>query len=404
MCKSTVLVRYLDLGLQPPADQFHPTDTAGLRPVTYYPLSVVLCEQCGLSQLGYVVEPEILYQDEYPYEASTTSAGRAHFADFAQTVAHDFGLGSTDLAVDVGSNVGVLLAGFRAAGVRIRGVDPATNIARIAEERGIPTIAQFFSPEVADRIVHEDGRASVVTATNVFAHVDDLDTFMVAIDRLLTADGIFVVEAPYFLNLLRDLEYDTIYHEHLSYLSLTPMATFFGARGFEIFDVRQVDIHGGSMRVFVGRHGQREVDPVVRNLIAAEEDDGIHDLDRLQRFARDVEANREAMRELVYGLHRDGSRLAIVSAPAKGMTLLNYCGFGRDVFEFATEKSLLKIGRCTPGGQIPVVADFELTRRRPDLALLLAWNFADEIMHNLTDYSQAGGKFIVPIPEPRIVS
>lgn len=404
MCDGTSLERYLDLGLHPPSDQFLPLEVAGAEPVTFYPLQVLLCHGCGLSQLGYVVPPEILYQRDYPYESSTTAAGRSHFTAFAEAVSKSFGLGAADLAVDVGSNVGVLLAGFQKMGLRVRGVDPAANIARIAEERGIPTLTGFFSPDVAREIVREEGHASVITATNVFAHIDDLKRFAEAIDHLLTPEGILVIEAPYLVNLLRDLEYDTIYHEHLSYLSVQPLAKFFARFSMEVFDVQQVDIHGGSMRVFVGRVGHHPVAPIVREMIEEEQAQEIYDIERLRRFAVAVEENRNELRKLVYGLKQEGARLAIVSAPAKGMTLLNYCGFGTDLFEFATEKSALKIGRCTPGGQIPVVPDEELIKRKPDYALLLAWNFSKEIISNLHEYSAGGGRFIIPIPTPRIVS
>lgn len=403
MCDGTTLELYLDLGLHPPSDQFLPLEATGSEPVTFYPLQVYLCHGCGLSQLGYVVPPEILYQRDYPYESSTTAAGRLHFTRFAESVSQTFGLGDRHLAVDIGSNVGVLLGGFQRMGLRVRGVDPASNIAKMAEDRGIPTLTGFFSPDVAREIVRQEGHASVATATNVFAHIDDLKGFAEAIDHLLAPDGILVIEAPYLVNLLRDLEYDTIYHEHLSYLSVQPLVRFFERFSMQVFDVQQVDIHGGSMRVFVAREGRHPVAPIVQHMIDEETALRIYEMDRLQKFADAVAANRDELRTMIYGLKRERATLAIVSAPAKGMTLLNYCRLGRDVFDFATEKSTLKIGRCTPGGQIPVVADQELMERRPDFALLLAWNFAKEIMSNLHAYSAAGGRFILPIPTPRIV-
>jgi hypothetical protein len=404
MCASTALVRYLDLGHQPPADQFRTAEQIRSEPIVLYPLDVYLCETCGLSQLGYVVAPEILYQQDYPYESSTTATGRAHFAAFARSVVSTLGLGGSDLVVDIGSNVGVLLAAFGEAGVRIRGVEPAANIAAIAERNAIPTIVGFFSPQIARRIAAEEGRAAVITASNVFAHVDDLVSFMEGVEILLDDRGVFVIEAPWFLNLLDRLEYDTIYHEHVSYLTVGSLARFVERSGMTLFDVQEVDIHGGSIRLFVGRRGAWPSTPAVRQATSREERGGVRDPDRLRRFAADVERNRDALRELLYGLKRSGSRLAAVSTPAKGMTLLNYARLGTDVFDFATEKSRLKIGRYTPGSDIPVVPDSELLARRPDHALLLAWNFADEIMANLAPYAEAGGRFILPIPEPRVVA
>jgi SAM-dependent methyltransferase len=403
MCGSGDLGLYLDLGHTPPADQFRRADQLA-EPIASFPLQVLLCQRCGLSQLGYVVRPEILYQDEYPYEASTTQAGQRHFRGFASSVAARFGLTERDLAVDIGSNVGVLLSGFQEEGVRVAGIDPAANIAAIAEARGIPTIADFFNQGSVGRVLDAHGAARVITGTNVFAHVDDLKSFMEAVDHLMTPDGVFIFECPYFVNLLQDLEYDTIYHEHLSYVSLRPLIPFFARFGMRIFDVEEVDIHGGSFRVFVDRCRNEVNTKVIDAMLRREERSGAHDIGRLQGFAFDVAENRERLRELVFGLHSRGHRIAGVSAPAKGMTLLNYCGIGADVLEFVTEKSALKIGRYTPGGNIPVLSDDALIERRPDYALLLAWNFAGEIMRNLSDYTASGGRFILPIPEPRVVS
>jgi SAM-dependent methyltransferase len=366
-------------------------------------LRVVLCTACGLSQLDYVVRPEVLYQDEYPYESSTTRAGQRHFRAFAASAAARASLERDDLVVDIGSNVGVLLAGFRDEGMRVCGIDPAYNIAEIARDRGIPTVVDFLGPRSVERVLRDHGQAKLITGTNVFAHIDDLDALMRDIDCLLAADGAFVFEAPYFVNLLRDLEYDTVYHEHLSYISLKPLIPFLARHGMRVFDIEEVDIHGGSFRVFIDR-GRRDVNAaVIDELLRREARDGAHDLPRLRRFAADVAANRRQLLDLLQEIRGAGRTIVAVSAPAKGMTLLNYCRIGGETLEFATEKSPLKIGRFTPGAHIPVLEDAELLTRQPDFALLLAWNFAEEIMHNLAAYSAAGGQFIIPIPEPRIV-
>ena len=401
-CGSTDLERYLDLGHTPPADQFRRADQLG-GPSVHFPLEVYACMRCGLSQLGYVVAPEILYQDEYPYEASTTQAGRHHFRAFAASVARRYGIGSDDLVVDIGSNVGVLLSGFADEGTRVLGIDPAHNIAAIANERGIPTVADFFGPAVASRVVREHGQASVICGTNVFAHVDDLETFMRAVDALMAPQGMFIFEVPYFANLLTSLEYDTIYHEHLSYVSVKPLVPFFARFGMRIFDIKEVDIHGGSFRIFVDRGVRAADDALIESFLAREEREGAHDLTRLRRFAGQVSENRAQLTELLRDLRARGKRIAGVSAPAKGMTLLNYCRLGTETLDFVTEKSRLKIGRYTPGTHIPVVPDAELLAERPDYALLLAWNFAEEIMANLREYRAAGGQFIIPIPSPRVV-
>ncbi|HET8799441.1 MAG TPA: methyltransferase C-terminal domain-containing protein, partial [Thermoanaerobaculia bacterium] len=230
-----------------------------------------------------------------------------------------------------------------------------------------------------------------------------LDAFMEGVDTLLSADGILVIEAPYFVNLLDACEYDTIYHEHLSYLSIGPMRRFFERTGFELFDVVERDIHGGSIRVFVGRPGIHPVSASVAAAVEREVQTGAMDLDRLSAFAAEVARNRAELTTLLFELRRAGHRIAGIGAPAKGMTLLNYCRIGPETLDFVTEKAQLKIGRFTPGTHIPVLPDSELLRQKPQYGLLLAWNFAEEIMNNLKDYRAAGGRFIIPIPHPRIV-
>lgn len=402
LCSSNNLYKFLDLGFTPPADSFLRREQL-CEPEIYYPLQVMLCESCGFIQLSHIVSPEVLYRHDYPYESSITRSGRQHWNEFALTVTRRFSLTGSDLVIDIGSNVGVLLGAFRDNGCRILGVDPASNIVRIAEKSGIETINEFFGVEVARNIVAEKGPASVITGTNVFAHVNDLTGFMHAVDIVLSARGVLIIEAPYFVNLLKNLEYDTIYHEHLSYLSLKPLAPFFEKFGMEIFDIEERDIHGGSFRIYVARKGARTVSPIVGKMTAAEETMGIYDRGVLQKFASDVADNRQSLLWLLRKLKNEGKRIAAVSAPAKGMTLLNYCHIGTETLDFVTEKSTLKIGRFTPGTHIPVFSDAKLIEEMPDFALLLAWNFADEIMANLEPFRKKGGKFIIPIPTPRIV-
>ena len=402
VCHGTSFRKYLDLGFTPPADAFIRAQ-ALQEPETHYPLDVHLCLECGLSQLGYIVPPSILYQHDYPYESSTTMAGRTHFFAFAASVVDRLGLTPESLAIDIGSNVGVLLDGFKAKGCRTLGIEPASNIASIAVGRGVETINEFFGPRIAERVVESHGRAAVITATNVFAHVDDLDNFMEGVEALLAPKGALIIEAPHFQKLVRNLEYDTIYHEHLSYISVRPLRYLFERYGYEVFDVEEVGIHGGSLRISVGRIGQHTVTPAPQALIDLEERDGLFDLDRLMQFGEAVARHRWALVDLLRSLKASGKTVAGLSAPAKGMTLLNYCRIGTDILDFVTEKSRLKIGRYTPGMHIPVLADAALVNQRPDYALILAWNFAAEIMENLKEYREQGGRFILPIPEPRIL-
>ena len=402
LCKSEELTQFLDLGRHPPSDQFIRAERLH-EGITYYPLRVVRCDNCNFIQLDHVVDPAILYQDDYPYVSSTTNAGRSHFDDFAGSIVDRYALSKDDLVVDIGSNVGVLLAGFKDRGIRILGIDPAPNIAAIAEASGIPTKVAFFGHGVAEEVRDLHGKAKVITGANVFAHIDDLNKVMEEADILLGDKGAFVIEAPYLRHLLDFLEYDTIYHEHLSYISLKPLVPFLDERGFEIIHLDEMTIHGGSLRIHVARKGDYDPSPIVSQMINSEVADGVHDLDNLNKFATKVKENRENLIALLRRLKADGKRIAGVSAPAKGMTLLNYCGINRDDLEFVTEKCELKIGRFTPGGNIPVLGDEVLVREDIDYALLLAWNFKDEIIKNLAEFSKKGGRFIIPIPEPHIV-
>lgn len=402
LCGSEKLSPFLDLGFTPPADQFKRHDQLK-EPEISYPLEVCMCEQCGFAQLNHVVSPEVLYRNDYPYESSTTKTGHKHWESFAKRVVNKLKLSAKDLVVDIGSNVGVLLQAFKNQGVAIQGLDPAANIVMIAHDRGIDTICDFFNKESVEKIISAKQHASVITATNVFAHVDDFDTFMKNILFLLNEKGVFIFEAPYYVNLIKHLEYDTIYHEHLSYLSIKPLIPFFKKYDMEIFDIEQVDIHGGSFRTYIGKKGQRPVNSIVDKMVREEEAFELYNMKKLEKFAQAVENNRRDLVWLLHSLKHEGKKIVGVSAPAKGMTLLNYCRIGPELLEVVTEKSSLKIGRVTPGTHIPVVSDDYLTEKQPDYALLLAWNFAEEIINNLSEYRKRGGKFIIPIPTPRIV-
>ena len=407
MCKSTDLALYLDLGLTPPADQFRATHELDL-PEIFYPLRVLLCKKCGLSQLSHIVDPRVLYQHDYPYEQSITKTGLSHWNNFAHSVVHDLKLAPKSLVVDIGSNVGTLLSAFKKEGMTVIGVDPAPNIVAIANrEHRIKTLCEFFDMKSAQKIKRVAGLASVIVGTNVFAHIDDLDIVMQAAAHLLKKDGVFIFESPYFQHLVDNLEYDTIYHEHLSYLSVKPLIPFFARFGMEVFMVEQTHIHGGSFRVFVGKKGVHPIDPSVSKYIKLEEARKLHSLQTMQNFARRVEKNRHELIELLEKLLRQGKSIVAVSAPAKGMTLINYTGITNRHIRFISEKARLKVGRVAPGGHaggyIPVVSDLELFNSRPDYAILLAWNFSKEIVENLKRFSDKGGKFIIPIPKPIIV-
>jgi len=407
MCNSPKLTQYLDLGLTPHADQFRSAKELSI-PEIFYPLRVLLCENCGLSQLSHVVDPRVLYQYDYPYEQSITRTGKNHWDTFADMVVARLELPAGSLIVDFGSNTGTLLSSFLELGMRVIGIDPAPNIVKIAnQENNIETICDFFNLKSAEEILRHAGRASVIVGSNVFAHIDNLDEVMRSAKRLLASDGVFIFESPYMGHLVDNLEYDTIYHEHLSYLSVKPLISFFAKFNMEVFMIKESDIHGGSFRVFVSRRGAHPLDQSVNEFLDREKKRRLHDINEMKVFANRVAQNRDDLVNLIEKLIQGGKQIAAVSAPAKGMTLLNYSGLNNRHLEFISEKARLKIGRFAPGGHagghIPIVSDEELFRRQPDYALLLAWNFSKEIVENLKPFSDRGGRFIIPIPEPRIV-
>lgn len=402
VCGGKNLTEFLNLGNTPPADQFR-TAAELAQPEILYPLRVNLCLDCGLSQLSHVVDPHVLYQHDYPYEASMTSSGTEHWEKFAEQVVARLSLAVGTTVVDVGSNTGTLLAAFKKRGCRVLGVDPAANIVAMANQNGIETLCGFFEQGGADMIKEKIGAADVITGTNVFAHIDDLAALLREVLVTLTERGVFIFESPHMLHLVENLEYDTIYHEHLSYLSLRPVMKLVQSFGLDVFAVEETEIHGGSFRVYIGKIGQHQITDSVADMLARENTAGIHTLSRLQKFAEQVAVNRQQLIDLIAGLLMNQKKIVAVSAPAKGMTLLNYCGLGQGQLKFITEKSKLKIGRFAPGTNLPVVADEQILVEQPDYALLLAWNFAPEIMRNLKTFVERGGKFIIPIPQPRIV-
>lgn len=402
VCNSKKMTKFLDLGFSPLADAFLFPEQLR-EPETYYPLEVFICDNCSLIQLGYVVSPKTLFQQNYPYDMSVTQAGAQHFYSLGKYIASRFDLRSKDLIVDIGSNTGVLLSGFKAEGFKVLGVEPAPEICKIAQRNGIETLNDFFSLETAHKIVKKKGQAKVITATNVFAHVNDLHSFVKGVETLLADKGIFMIEAPYLLDLIEKLEYDTIYHEHLSYLSVKPLIELFNQFEMRIFDIERLSIHGGSLRYFIARDGDYPISNSVNNLVKLEKRKKLYEMATLNNFADLVRKNAAELTWMLRSLKRKCKRIAGVSASAKSTTLLNYCRIGPELLDFVTEKSPLKIGKYTPGTHIPIVPDEKLFEEIPEYALLLAWNFAESIMKKLSKYKEAGGKFIIPIPEPHIV-
>lgn len=402
MCGGSNLQTFLDFGMQPHSDGFLKEEQLK-EPEPFFPLAVNLCTDCGQWQLTYTVSPDYLYGIDYVYDSTITQTGRTHFTAMAASIVSQYNIPADSLAVDIGSNVGLLLQAFKDQGLRVQGVDPAPTMTAIAREKGLDTVTACFSMAAAEKILEEKGQAAVITGTNSFAHIDDLDELTLAVTRLLKPDGVFVIEAPYLQDLIDEMEYDTIYHQHLSYLSIKPLVTFFGRHEMEIINVEKYPIHGGSIRVFVAHKGAYKVEPAVGEYLDKEKSNQTHTLETADAFSAKIQNHRRALIEMLISLKDKGFSLAGVGAPAKGSTLLNYCGINTYILPYTTEKNRLKVGRYTPGTHIPIKNDDELIKDKPDYALILPWNFAPEIMKNLNQYKENGGRFIVPIPTPEVV-
>jgi SAM-dependent methyltransferase len=400
-CGSTQLTKFLSLGPTPLANRFIKASELAL-PEPTFPLDLYWCAVCSLVQVCEVVPPEILFRD-YIYVSGTSATMPAHFAALANEVAERFLLPGS-LVVEPASNDGTLLSAFNGRDVRVLGVEPATNVAAMARKRGINTINEFFSESISEEILSTQGAADAIIATNVFAHVDDLNGFTRAAKRLMSSRGVFVVEASYLFDTLDHLQFDSVYHEHLCFFSLTALAALFDRHELEIFDVQHQTVHGGSLRVYAQhKGGGHAVTNALVDLLRKEERRGVRNNAVYLGFAERVCSLRERLVEMIRGLRSQGLRVVAYGASAKGNTLLNFMNLGPDLVEYVVDKSPLKQGLFTPGMRLPVHSPDRLLIDQPDYALILAWNFVSEILRQQEGYIQAGGKFIVPAPEPHII-
>jgi SAM-dependent methyltransferase len=398
-CGSDQLDVVLSLGKMPLANALLTAEQL-TEPEPRYPLDLAFCRSCALVQITEVVPPEELF-GEYAYFSSYSSTMLAHAKAIAGRLLVERNLGPGSLAMEIASNDGYLLQNYVAAGVPVLGIEPARNIAPAAEARGVTTVCDFFGLELAEELRENGQLADVLHANNVMAHVPDLNGVMQGIARVLSPGGVAVIETPYVRDLVERLEFDTIYHEHLYYYSLTSLDRAFRRNGLIAVGVERIPIHGGSLRVFA-EAGDAQPTGEVAALLAEERDLGMDRLDYFLGFAARVDDLRRKLRDLLAGLKSQGHRIAAYGAAAKGATMLNACGIGTETLDFVADRSQYKQGRFMPGVHLPVVAPERLVQDRPDEVLLLTWNFADEILEQQAAYRAQGGRFVIPVPEPRI--
>jgi SAM-dependent methyltransferase len=401
-CKETGLLPILDLGEMPRSDGFlRPEDLD--KAESLVPLRLALCPECSLVQLLETRPPDEMFGDDYVYFSSVSEDLLEHSKAHAHSLIGARGLGPDSLVVEIASNDGYMLRNFRDAGIPALGVDPAQEPVRIARERGIETINDFFGSDVARRIVSERGRqADLILANNVVAHVDDQNDLIAGMATLLSQNGAVVVEFPYVRDLVDHVEFDTIYHEHRCYFSLTSARALFARHGLHVTDVVRLPIHGGSIRVTATKSG--EPSARVAEMLEEERSLGIDRIDYYQDFASKVMTFRTRARRLLGELKASGTRIAAYGAAAKGTIMVNFLGVNQRVIECAFDRNPVKQGRFIPGVRIPIRGPDELERDPPDVLLVLPWNFRDEILRQQQGFLERGGRIIVPIPDLEIVS
>ncbi len=397
-CGAPLTQTLVDLGLSPLANSFVPPERADV-PCKTYPLHARVCNTCYLVQVEDAVPAQDIFNEDYAYFSSFSDSWLAHCKAYVDHMVPRFGLGSDDLVVEIASNDGYLLQYFVEQGISVLGVEPSANTAEVAEQKGVRTRVEYFTEDAAKRIMAAEKAPSLVCAANVLAHVPDINDFVRGLATLLTGDAVFTVEFPHLLNLIQKVQFDTIYHEHYTYLSLVAVERIFAAAGMRVFDVQQLPTHGGSLRVFAcldgASHGEQ---PGVATVRAQESAAKLDQPEGYQGFETKVEAVRDGLLAFLNSAKAEGKTVAAYGAAAKGNTLLNYAGVGPDLIDYCVDRSPAKQGKLLPGSHIPVFGPEKLRQSRPDYVLILPWNLRDEIAEQLSDIAEQGTRFAVPVP------
>ena len=401
-CESPLRHTLVDLGMSPLCESYVSAgDLNRMEP--FYPLRVYVCDSCYLAQLEEYVSPEAIFT-EYAYFSSYADSWLRHAKNYTETAAERFGIGPDSLVVELASNDGYLLQYFVEKGVPVLGIEPARNVARVAIERGIPTLVEFFGEKTAERLAADGKKADLIIGNNVLAQVPGLNDFIRGMKVLLKSRGIATLEFPHLVRLMDENQFDTIYHEHFSYFSLIAAEKIFAAHGLTIFDVDELPTHGGSLRIYV-RHtddATKAVSSRVAELRSREVAAGLTQLPTYRAFSDKVQETKRKLLEFLIKVKREGKTVCGYGAPGKGNTLLNYCGIRTDFLDYTVDRNPYKQGKFTPGTHIPIFSPDKIRETRPDYLFILPWNFKDEIIDQMAYIRDWGGKFIVPIPEIRV--
>jgi hypothetical protein len=403
ICAAPLRVTFVDLGASPLCESYLAAEQLN-RMEPFYPLHAFVCERCFLVQLEEYVRPEEIFT-EYAYFSSYSDSWLEHARRYSEEMIRRFALGRDSFVVELASNDGYLLRNFVAAQVPALGIEPAANVARVAIERGVPTRVAFFGTVLARELAAEGRLADLIAGNNVLAQVPDVNDFVAGMRTLLKPGGVVTIEFPHLLRLMQENQFDTIYHEHFSYFSLVTAEALFARHDLVLFDVEELPTHGGSLRIY-GRHREDSAKFVTERLIALrrrEIEAGLTRIDSYGLFDEQVKRTKRKLLDFLIGARGDGKSVVGYGAPGKGNTLLNYCGIRTDFLDYTVDKNPYKHGKYTPGTRIPIFAPERIFETKPNFVLILPWNFKDEIVRQMAGIREWGGRFVVPIPEARVL-
>ena len=403
-CGKELKYTMVDLGMHPLCqNHIEPEQLNNMEP--FYPLHAYVCDDCFLVQLEEFVAPENIFANEYAYFSSFSDSWVEHARQYTFMVSERFNLGADSMVMEIASNDGYLLQHFVNKSIPCLGIEPAANCAKAAEEKNVRSVTKFFGKQTAQDIASEYGKTDLLLGNNVLAHVPDINDFVGGMKILLNENGVITMEFPHLYQLMKHNQFDTIYHEHFSYLSFSAVNRIFFHHGITLFDVEEIPTHGGSIRIF-GRHNEDELKPVTdraKALLKKEQEEGFDSLDKYADFEENVKETKRKILEFLIKVKREGKSVAGYGAPGKGNTLLNYCGIRTDFLDYTVDRSPHKQGRYTPGTHIPILSPDMIKETKPDYIFILPWNLKDEITSQLDYIRSWGGKFVVPIPEIQVI-